>query len=100
MKSEYVANVEIHDAVSINLVSGESEVRLLGVEVDIRGNGCVYFAVDSFARQKSGDEVSTDDLPWSLRHGDWKRSRLGIRNQLEPLILFTAPDVFVDECVH
>lgn len=100
MKSEYIANVEIRDAVSVNLISGESRVRLLRVEVDIRGNGCVCFAVDSLARRKSDDKVGTDDLLWSLRHGDRKRSRLGMRNRLEPLTLFTASDVLVDEGAH
>lgn len=100
MELEYIANVEICDAIGINFVSRKSEVHLLRVEVDIRSNGCVCFAVDSLTQQKSSDKIGADDLPGSLAYGDRKRSRLRVGNRLKPLALLAASDVFIDESAH
>lgn len=75
-------------------------MRLFRVEVDVRGDGRVCFPVDSLARRKFGDKVGADDLLGSFGHGNWKCSRLGMRNRLEPLTLFAASDVLVDEGAH
>lgn len=100
VKSERFANVEVCNAVGIHLVRGKGEMRLLCVQVDVCGDGCVCFAVDSLAWWQSSDEVSANDLPRPFRYGDWKCSQFGIRNWLESLALFTASNVLVDEGAH
>lgn len=70
MELEHIAYVKICDAVGINLIGGKSEVCLLCVQVDIYGNGYICFAVDSFARGKSGDEIGANNLPGSFGYGD------------------------------
>lgn len=100
MKLEHIANVEVCDAFSINLVYGESKVRLFHVQVDIRSDGCVCFPVNFFAWWQSSDEIGADDLLGSFGYSDWEHSQLGMRNRLELLILFTASNVLVDEGVH
>lgn len=86
--------------IGVNLVGGEGKVRLLHIQVDVCGNGCIRVAVDSFAQRKPGDEICADYLLGSLGYGNRERCRFGVRDWLEPLTLFTASDVFVDESMH
>lgn len=97
---EYIMNIKIHNAVSINLIDSKCKMCLLQVQVDIRGNGCVCIAIDSFAQRESGDKVGANNLPWSLRYGNWECSRFRIGNWFEALALLTASDIFVDEGMH
>lgn len=92
--------MQVRNAIGVNLVGSESKVCLLRVQVNIRGNGCVYLSINFLTQWEPSDEISSDDLSGSLRYGDWKCSRFRVRNRLETLTLFIASDVFVDEGIY
>lgn len=100
MESEYIVNIKICNAVSINFVNSESKVCLLRVQVNICGDGCVCITIDPFARRKSSNEIGVNNLLGSLGYGNWEHSRLGVRNQLEALAFFIALDILVNEGMH
>lgn len=55
MESEYIADVEVRNAISVYLICSESKMCLLHVQVNVYSDGCVHIAIDPLAWWKSGD---------------------------------------------
>lgn len=93
-------DVKVCDALDVNFVRSKSKVHLLRIQINVCSDGCVCLSVDSLTRWKPDDEIGPNDLLESLGHGDWEHSQFGVRNRFEPLTLFAASNILIDEGVH